>query len=390
MSPRPDSAALIECLERQSCNGFHPGAQLYVSLEGETLIDIAVGQSDADRALRQDDVMLWYSSGKPVTTVAVLQLWERGQLSLDDRVEQYLPGFAAGKEAATIRHLLIHTGGFPMISSDPFDLDVSDEEALALITAHPADWEPGTRAGYHPTTSWKVLGAIVERVDGRPIAQYVAEEIFAVSGMPDTYLGIDQATRATLGERLVPVHWMGHAMPSVGENSEISLVEYHIERIHNQPWHAMKVEPGAGMRGPAHDLGRFYESLLGFNRPLLDRRTVEAMIATHRVGMPDTTVFCGLKVPWGLGVQVGAAFGGGVGRRAFGHIGMASSCGLADPDLGLVAVFVANGLPDPARVEERRVALTEGVYSMLGGDASRFRLPPQRSLLTASAAPSAS
>jgi len=386
MSPRPDSSVLIECLERQSRQGFHPGAQLYVSVEGETLIDTAVGRSDGERALRPDDVMLWYSSGKPVTTVAVLQLWERGRLSLDDRVERYLPGFGAGKEAATIRHLLIHTGGFPMVAAgDPYDMDISDEEALALIAAHPAEWEPGTRAGYHPTTSWKVLGAIVERIDGRPIERYVAEEIFAVSGMADTHLGIDPATRASLGERLVPVHWMGHAMPTLGDDGEISLAEYHIERIHNEPWHARKVEPGAGMRGPAHDLGRFYESLLGFNRPLLDRRTVEAMTATHRTGMPDWTVFCGLKVPWGLGVQVGAAFGGGVGRRAFGHIGMASSCGLADPDLGLVAVFVANGLPDPARVEERRVALTDGVYSMVGADASPFRLPPHRPLVNAAA-----
>jgi CubicO group peptidase (beta-lactamase class C family) len=373
MSPRPDSTLLIERIERQVMDGLQPGAQLYVSLKGEPLIDIAVGRSDGSRALRDDDVMLWYSSGKPVTSVAVLQLWERRKLDLDDRVERYLPGFAAGKEAATIRHLLIHTGGFPMYADDPFDRDVSDEEAMALIAAHPAEWEPGTKAGYHPTVSWKVLGALVERIDGRSIDQYLAEEIFLVSGMADTHLSIDQATWASLGERIVPVHWTGHALPARTDDGQIGLVEYHIERIHNEPWHAAKVEPGAGMRGPAHDLGRFYESLLGFNRPLLERRTVEVMIATHRIGMPDA-MFGGFKVPWGLGVQVGAAFVGGVGRRAFGHIGMASSCGLADPDLGLVVVLVANGLADPVRVEQRLCELVDGAYSMLGPHASRFRL----------------
>jgi CubicO group peptidase (beta-lactamase class C family) len=324
--------------------------------------------------------MLWYSAGKPVTTVAVLQLWERGKLDLDDPVAGYLPDFAAGKESATIRHLLTHTGGFTMYDEgDLFDRNLSDEEALALIAAHPAEWEPGTKAGYHPTASWKVLGALVERIDGRPIGRYVVEEIFEVCGMVDTHLGIDHATRASLGERLVPIHWAGHALPRRTDDGEIRWVECHVERVHNEPWHAAKIEPGAGMRGPAHNLGRFYESLLGFHRPLLERRTVEVMIATHRAGMPDST-FCNAKVPWGLGVQVGATFAGDVGRRAFGHNGMASSFGLADPDAGLVAVFVANGLPDPVRADERLREVIDGVYSLLGPEGARFRLSSRRSL----------
>jgi len=98
------------------------------------------------------------------------------------------------------------------------------------------------------------------------------------------------------------------------------------------------------------------------------------MAAVHRYGLPDV-VFAGQKLPWGLGVQVAGSFSGGPGRRAFGHGGMASSRGLADPDAGLVFVFVANGLPDPLRNEQRMYEVTDAVYSALGDEVARFRLP---------------
>src|SRR3954452_5221340 len=105
---------VIDTLERQRAEGLHDGAQVYVSRFGEPLLDVAIGESRPGRALERDDVMLWYSSGKPVTTTAVLQLWERGRLGLDDRVADYVPGWAAGKEQVTLRHVLTHTGGFTM------------------------------------------------------------------------------------------------------------------------------------------------------------------------------------------------------------------------------------------------------------------------------------
>jgi CubicO group peptidase (beta-lactamase class C family) len=128
----------------------------------------------------------------------------------------------------------------------------------------------------------------------------------------------------------VPVHWTGHVL-AFQDDSGLRMVPYHIEEIHNLPWHVAKVEPGGGMRGPARELGRFYESLLGFGPPILEPRTVEVMGAVHRYGIPDV-IFGGQKTPWGLGVQVASGMSGGLGRRAFGHGGMASSRGIADPD----------------------------------------------------------
>jgi CubicO group peptidase (beta-lactamase class C family) len=118
-------------------------------------------------------------------------------------------------------------------------------------------------------------------------------------------------------------------------------------------------------------LGRFYEAMLGFGPPLLEPRTVELMGAVHRYGIKDRLFR--RTIPWGLGVQV--AFTGGTGRRAFGHGGMASSRGLADPEFGVVMVIVSNGLPAFLPAEQRLFEVTDAVYSALGDDVARTRQP---------------
>lgn len=369
MATRPDVSSLLDLLTRQRDENLHNCAQVYVSLHGEVLLDAAIGESLPGRALRDDDLMLWYSSSKPATTAAILQLWERGLLGLDDLVGSYIEGWGAGKERCTLRHVLTHTGGFPMLSGgETFDENITYGEAIARIAAHPAEWEPGTAAGYHASSGWKVLGAVVEAVDGRPISRYVHDEIFTPLGMTNCRLGIPLDEQKTLEERIVPVAWKGHGLMRRIDGA-LQMVPYKIDRIHNQPWHIAKVEPGGGIRGPARELGRFYESLLGLIRPILDNRTVEVMAAIHRRGLKDATF--GMSMPWGLGVQ--RAFTGGTSRRAFGHSGMASSRGLADPEIGLVLVVVSNGLPSYLDNEQRFLDLTNAAYSALGDDVARVR-----------------
>jgi CubicO group peptidase (beta-lactamase class C family) len=299
----------------------------------------------------------------------VLQLWEQGRLGLDERIGTYLPGWGAGKEHCTLRHVLTHTGGFPMWGDPVYDRDLSFAESLAATAATPAQWEPGTVAAYHAASGWRVLGGVVEAVDGRPIDRYLEEEVLGPVGMGSTSLGIPLAVQDVLGERIVPVVWTGHQLPTRDPDGGIRMVPYKIDKWHNEPWHIAKIEPGGGMRGPARELGRFYEALLGTSPALLEPRTVEVMTAIHRYGMKDRTF--GLDIPWGLGVQ--RQFTGGPGRRAFGHGGMASSRGLADPDLGLVMVVVANGLAGFLDAEQRNLEITDAVYSALGEDAARVR-----------------
>ncbi len=366
-----DCSPVVEILDRQRQEDLHDCAQCYVSLDGRVLLDTSIGDSRPGRPLRTDDVMLWYSAGKPLTTIAILQLWERGALGLDDRILEFVTGWGNGKERCTLRHVLTHTGGFPMYGSPDFDTDLTSAEVLARIAATPAAWEPGTKAGYHPVTGWKVLGAVVEAVDGRAIDTYLRDEILDPLGCASSSLGVPVDVQAALGDRLVPVAWKGHRFPVVEDDGGLRMVPYRIDEIHNQPWHVAKVEPGASMRGPAHDLGRVYESLLGHGPRLLEPGTVELMGAVHRHDLRDA-VF-GFDAPWGLGVTVDIS--GGAGRRAFGHGGMASSRGFVDPECGLVAVLVCNGLPNPIVAEQRLVEFTDAVYTALGDGAARFRRP---------------
>ena len=137
-----------------------------------------------------------------------------------------------------------------MFGSDTFDRDVTYAEGVAAVAATPAEWEPGTAAAYHATSGWRILGAIVEAVDGRRIDQYVRDEVLAPLGVSDTSLGFSLDEQARLGDRLVPVAWKGHVLPKVDADGGLSMAPYRVDKKHNQPWHIAKVEPGGGMRGP--------------------------------------------------------------------------------------------------------------------------------------------
>src|SRR5260221_1340254 len=94
-------------------HGLHVGAQLYVSLDGKPVADLAFGMAREGVPMTSDTIMLWMSATKPITVVALAQVWERGKIALDDLVAKYIPAFGAkGKDRITIRHLLTHTGGF--------------------------------------------------------------------------------------------------------------------------------------------------------------------------------------------------------------------------------------------------------------------------------------
>ena len=369
MGTTVDLSGVLGLLEQQRADDWHDGAQCYVSWRGEVLLDTALGESRPGRALEPDDLMLWYSAGKPLTAVAILQLWEQGRLGLDDRIGEYVDDWGGGKERCTLRHVLTHTGGFPNAGAKVFDADLPYDEEVRWIAAWRAEWEPGTAAAYHPSSSWKILGAVVEKIDGRPIDRYIREEICAPLGLDNVRMGISEAEQQNFGERRAPVYWKGHAMP-VSDADGFRMAPYRVDEIHNQPWHVAKVEPGGGVRGPARELGRFYESLLGFGQAeVLDSRTVELMGAVHRYGLRDQLFR--MNIPWGLGVQ--RAFSGGASRRAFGHGGMASSRGLADPETGLVLALVTNGLPSFLPAEERLFQVTDAVYSALGDEVALVR-----------------
>lgn len=352
----PKTAAVIEAGRIES---LHLGAQLYVSRDGQTLVDASFGQSQSGVEMTSDSIPLWLSTGKPIAAVAIAQFWESGQLDLDDAVARFIPEFAAkGKQGVTIRHLLTHTAGLRWV-----EWSTSWETTISQICDAPLEprWIPGRTAGYHPFTTWYILGEIIRRLDPahRPYEQFIAEEIFRPLGMTDCFFALSAEKYRNLGNRISPIEVTGESNARRASFDTEAGCDVCL--------------PGASGRGPARELARFYEMLLARGRPLLTPQTVEALTARHRTGMYDIT-FKHI-IDWGLGFIVNSAqygesvpygFGAHASPRAFGHGGNQSSMALVDPEYGLVVVVIFNGMPGEEAHQKRMRATLEAVYEDLG------------------------
>ncbi|MDX1501109.1 MAG: serine hydrolase domain-containing protein [Thermoanaerobaculia bacterium] len=358
-------AAVAE-LERGIDEGLHLGGQLYVSLAGRPVADLALGEARPGVALTRGHLMLWLSSTKPVAAVAVARLWEAGLLDLDDPVARHLPEFGnRGKETITVRHLLTHTAGLRML--DPGWPRDSWDEIVARICAMKPEprWAPGRQAGYHRASTWFLLGELVRRLDGRPFERYAREEIFAPLGMDDCWIGMPAQVYARERHRLAPLFDTVKRPPrELGWDTEP-----HVTRCH----------PGGNGYGPVRQLARLYECLLRGGRraeggPLLTPQTVAAMTARHRVRMMDRTFR--RELDWGLGVildskREGAepppyGFGPDASPRTFGHSGYRSSAAFGDPEHRLAVALAVNGAPDDGRHLARFDRVFAAVYRELG------------------------
>ncbi|MDW8343901.1 MAG: serine hydrolase domain-containing protein [Verrucomicrobiae bacterium] len=343
-----DPIALLEAgIER----GWHRGAQLYVSAAGRLVWDVAVG------CARADMLFCWLSATKPVGAVALGQLHERGRLDWDDPVARYLPAFAQhGKDRITIRHLLTHTSGIPNLELDP--MRFTWEEILTQVCAVVPNAPPGMVAAYNYSTTWYLVAALVERLDGRNYGQYVREEIFARAGMTDSWIGMPAEQYRAYGPRM-GVLWNTWRTPPVP-----------------QPWDneasASVCQPGRGGYGPARELGRFYEALLSDR--LLRPATRAVLTQRHRIGMFDETFRH--VMDWGLGFVVNSGRYGaetvpyGFGRYAseetFGHGGAQSSMAFCDPVRQLVVAWICDGMCGEPRHHERNRELNTAIYEALG------------------------
>ncbi len=358
----------IDAIRRGMEVGLHVGAQLYVSLRGAVIADAAFGLARDGVPMRTDTLMLWLSAGKPVSAVAVAQVWERGLLDLDDPVARHIPEFAAnGKDVVTIRHILTHTGGFRALLGH-WEGKSWDEVIAALANSRlEPRWVPGETAGYHPITSWYLLGELVRRLDGRPFDRYVREMIFEPIGMRDSWIGMPVERYRAYGGRIGLMHEI--------KDGVAPAANYALDREDL----AAQTRPPTNARGPIRELGMFYEMLLRRGRSsvgagdVLRAQTVEAMTARHRVGLYDKTFRH--VIDWGLGFvlqsnQYGVdtvpyGYGPHASPRTFGHSGSRSSVGYADPEHGLAVACVFNGAPDEKKHDARMREVNAGIYEDL-------------------------
>jgi CubicO group peptidase (beta-lactamase class C family) len=118
---------------------------------------------------------------KVMTGVALLQLRDRGKLSLDDAVTKYVPELT-GHAAVTLRHLVTHTSGIPSTGDGSAkywtgDHDITEAELLAAIKNAPLDFAPGTKVAYS-NFAVSLAGLVIARVSGEPYRDVMEGSVF--------------------------------------------------------------------------------------------------------------------------------------------------------------------------------------------------------------------
>jgi CubicO group peptidase (beta-lactamase class C family) len=185
----------------------YDGTVVMVARSGEVVLQEALGFAEraTRRATRLDDVFPLFSVTKALTTVAVLQRIDRGELSLTARVVDIIPEFGCrGKQRVTVAQLLTHTAGMssgvPPVSPDQMG---NLEAVVAAVCQQGLEALPGQEVNYSPLVAHAVLAEIVWRVDRgrRRFRDILADDIFRPLGMKETALGL----RKDLAERRVPV-----------------------------------------------------------------------------------------------------------------------------------------------------------------------------------------
>jgi len=365
--------------------GQHIGAQLAIYHHHALIADYATGLARPAVAeigqnalpMTPDSLVIWMSAGKPITAIAIAQLWEKGLLTLDDTIARHIPEFAAhGKQAITMRHILTHMAPLRLVDLRwPIE---TWEQAIARICA--ARPEPrfiaGKTAGYSMHATWFILGEIIRRLaqlapdtdDPTGLASYYRRQIFLPASMIDTHAALSPAQQAHYADRLAIMQITEkHPAPPFPQGFDT-------------PQAMQQIRPSASNRGPIRELALFYESLartlsgLSTQHPaLLSPQAIEALTARHRVHILDKTF--NAIIDWGLGFIINSAtynnpltpyqYGPHAGTRTFGHSGNQSSTAFHDPENELTVALVFNGMPGESQHQARTREVLAAIYEDL-------------------------
>jgi methyl acetate hydrolase len=224
------SAALSRQLSEAVARGDTPGVVALIVSRDAVLYQGSAGKLDAAGtiAMPVNAIFAIASMTKPVTSVAIMMLFEEGKLQLDDPVSKYLMGFdnlrvitkfnekdatyetRPAKRPMTIRHLLTHTSGIGYAFSNPIEYRLTqatkkNEWELPLLN------DPGEKWNYSAST--RVLGMIVEKITGTSLEAYYQQRIFQPLGMVDTSYAVPAAKQSRVPAQFSRVNGLLQAPP---------------------------------------------------------------------------------------------------------------------------------------------------------------------------------
>lgn len=292
----------------------YPGSSVLVKQAGKEVYANTVGRRDiaADLPFQRDTVARIYSMTKPITSVAIMMLVERGLFHLEAPVSDFIPAFGdmqalipgATKNdqtepctTPTIHQLLTHTSGL----SYPFNPGVlsqaMDEVDLLFgpnqgrlenmtnqLAGFPLAFVPGSRWEY--SVGIDVLGRVVEVVSGKSLAEFFADEIFTPLGMNETGFSVPKGTGDRFAALYTPLAGDAMALNAASQGGESLRM---VDRIGKSPFEsATMCSGGGGLVGTIDDYMRFAEMLRRGGTceggRILGRHTLDFMMRNHLPG----------------------------------------------------------------------------------------------------------
>jgi CubicO group peptidase (beta-lactamase class C family) len=388
MKIEPDAAGMTEgrlerITEHFSSTYVEPGkiagCQITVVRGGHVAYHRSIGLMDieADKPMADDAIFRIYSMTKPIASVALMQLYEKGRFQLLDPVHRYIPewrtlqvGIVGDDDSVTLvkpdrpmnmRDVLMHTTGLPggLLPGNPIDAafqkargELGSEQTLASVTAllaqHPLKFHPGTHWNYGISTD--IVGRLVEILSGLPLDEYLRGELFEPLGMVDTGFFVPEASLPRLAAcyQYRPAN-SPQLMQGPFANGILRPRSY--------------LSGAGGLVSTTHDYVAFCQMLANGGqlegRRVIGRKTLELMTVNHlpRGATLEDMAIGGFGEAGFEGVGFGLGFAVGLGPAAtamagsggdFYWGGAASTAFWVDPVEDLFAVFMTQLFPSVA------------------------------------------
>ena len=335
--------------------GRTPGVVTLIARHGKVVHVDAYGKADlaTGRPTRADDIFRMYSMTKPITSVALLMLFEEGKFQLTDPLSRYFPALADVKVYAgntpqgamlldslrrpiTIQDVFRHSAGFSYgFGSSPIDKAYQDANVFATdlnglmekVAKQPLLYQPGDRWVY--SVAHDVQAALVEKLSGQKFDDFVRQRIFGPLEMKDSMFKVpaDKTLR-------VPALYTSQKGKLVVDTSALGR------------GYGDQVFGGYSISTTIGDYALFAQMLLNKGQlngvRILGPKTVELMSTNHLTPAALTAGGVGPGTGYGLGVSVlmNPAERGNIGSVGeFGWSGAASTHVLIDPKEDLVAIY---------------------------------------------------
>ena len=328
------SKAGLEALDARMTKAIADGdtaGMTYMLIRHGQVVDFrSVGKQNETAQMKNDSLFRIYSMSKPITGVAMMQLYEQGKWKLDDPITKYAPELAGLKELtwdkdgkvvtdrdgkpvlatpkrpATMRELMSHTAGFAygLSGNDPANeafrkdgvLASKDlNEMMTKIAAIPLLYEPGTKWSY--SVAVDIQGYLVQKLSGQKFGEYLKEHVTGPMGMTDTAFFISAEKKPRFTE---VYHWDKDAKKLVMNQ--------------DRPDRPGFTDPnrletgGGGLTASTHDYARLMQMFLN-----------KGEIGGHRILKPETVALMHTNVIGNLHVATdGTAATGGVESTGFG------------------------------------------------------------------------